>query len=219
MREIYTRDLEAFTNKLSEQATAVNDQVHQAINAFNQVDTQIAAKVSAEDVNVNRLANEIEKEAYRLIALQQPVAEDLRLIFSVINISSDLERMGDHAVSIAKNIERVDGEVEKVDSLAAIINEMAQFTLEMMDQVMTAFINRDKDQARIIAEKDEQLDANLKKLYKQSAARMENDRDIINSGINYLSIGNSLERIGDYVTNICERIIYLEDATIVDLNL
>ena len=219
MREIYTRDLEAFTNKLSEQATAVNDQVHQAINAFNQVDTQIAAKVSAEDVNVNHLANEIEKEAYRLIALQQPVAEDLRLIFSVINISSDLERMGDHAVSIAKNIERVDGEVEKVDSLAAIINEMAQLTLEMMDQVMTAFINRDKDQARIIAEKDEQLDANLKKLYKQSAARMENDRDIINSGINYLSIGNSLERIGDYVTNICERIIYLEDATIVDLNL
>ena len=190
MREIYTRDLEAFTNKLSEQATAVNDQVHQAINAFNQVDTQIAAKVSAEDANVNRLANEIEKEAYRLIALQQPVAEDLRLIFSVINISSDLERMGDHAVSIAKNIERVDGEVEKVDSLAAIINEMAQLTLEMMDQVMTAFINRDKDQARIIAEKDEQLDANLKKLYKQSAARMENDRDIINSGINYLSIGN-----------------------------
>lgn len=219
MRVIYTQDLEAFTNKLSEQATAVNDQIHQAINAFNQVDTQIAAKVSAEDANVNRLATEIEKEAYRLIALQQPVAEDLRLIFSVINISSDLERIGDHAVSIAKNIERVEGEVEKVDSLVGIINEMAQLALEMMDQVMGAFVTRDKVQARSIAEKDEHLDANLKKLYKQSAARMENDRDIINSGINYLSIGNSLERIGDYVTNICERIIYLEDATIVDLNI
>lgn len=218
MRELYIKDLESFSNKLAEQAAAVNEQVHKSIKAFNDVDGNIAQVLEQEDKQINQLANDIEKEAYRLIALQQPVAEDLRLIFSVLNISVDLERIGDHAVLIAKNISRAEENADKVEALAKIINNMADVAVEMLGEVMDAFSSRDQERAIQISEKDEIIDAGLKELYHQSSARMETDTEIIGSGINYLGVGNSIERIGDYVTNICERIVYLNEAEIVELN-
>ncbi|MCR8970002.1 phosphate signaling complex protein PhoU [Facklamia sp. 7083-14-GEN3] len=218
MRNIYTQDLEDFSNKLSEQATAVIENVHLAINAFNNSDTSAASKLKEADQEINQLANEIEKEAYRLIALQQPVAEDLRLIFTVMSISVDLERIGDHAVLIAKNVNRSDEETEKIKHLTEIINKMAQMVFEMINDVLEAFSERDAVKAQEIADRDELVDACLKQLYNDSALRMEKNREAVSPGINYLAIGNSIERIGDYVTNICERIVYLKRAEIVDLN-
>ncbi|MGX7109181.1 phosphate signaling complex protein PhoU [Facklamia miroungae] len=218
MRDIYIQDLEGFSNKLSEQATAVIEHVHLAINSFNQYDNGAALQLKEADQKINQLANEIEKEAYRLIALQQPVAEDLRLIFTVMSISVDLERIGDHAVLIAKNVNRATEESEKDQALTEIINKMAKMVFEMINDVLEAFSERDPIKAREIADRDELVDACLKQLYNESALRMEKNREVVNTGINYLAIGNSIERIGDYVTNICERIVYLKEAEIVDLN-
>lgn len=219
MRETYIHDLQTFQNMLSEQSILVIEQVYQAMDAFNKVDSQIVNKLKEEDSYVNQLTNAIEREAYRLIALQQPVAEDLRLIFSVMNVSLDLERIGDHAVLIAKNILRSAEEgTEKIEPLTEIINGMAAITQEMLTKTMDAFNERDTDRARAIAAEDEKVDAKLKELYHETSRIMEKDRDNIYFGINYIAIGNSLERIGDYITNICERIIYLESAIIVDLN-
>lgn len=219
MRETYVHDLQTFQNMLSEQSILVIEQLYQAMDAFNKIDSQIVNKLKEEDSYVNQLTNAIEREAYRLIALQQPVAEDLRLIFSVMNVSLDLERIGDHAVLIAKNILRSAEEgTEKIEPLAEIINGMAAITQEMLTKTIDAFNERDTDRARAIAAEDEKVDAKLKELYHETSRIMEKDRDNIHFGINYIAIGNSLERIGDYITNICERIIYLESAIIVDLN-
>lgn len=220
MREQYIHDLEAFSDKLAEQARAVFEHVHLAIQSFNQMDTTVAEKLKEADVMINQITSNIEKEAYRLIALQQPVAEDLRLIFTVMSISVDLERIGDHAVLIAKNVSRAyeDEHAEKDTILSDIINRMAQLVFEMMNEALEAFAQKDSTNARMIAEKDELVDAGLKQLYNESSRRMESNRDSVNPGINYLAIGNSVERIGDYVTNICERIVYLTDATMIDLN-
>lgn len=220
MREQYIHDLEAFSDKLAEQARAVFEHVHLAIQSFNQMDTTVAEKLKEADVMINQITSNIEKEAYRLIALQQPVAEDLRLIFTVMSISVDLERIGDHAVLIAKNVSRAyeDEHAEKDGILSDIINRMAQLVFEMMNEALEAFAQKDSTNARMIAEKDELVDAGLKQLYNESSRRMESNRDSVNPGINYLAIGNSVERIGDYVTNICERIVYLTDATMIDLN-
>ncbi len=216
MRERYIKDLESFTDKLAAMGVAVNEQVHKAIKAFQDVDASVFAQLDAEDKHINHMANEIEKEAYRLIALQQPVAEDLRLIFSILNASNDLERIADHAVAIARNVSR--SETEKVDNLAEIINEMSKKATEMLTDVMEAFAKKDKKLAEEIALRDHKIDHGLKQLYRESAKRMQHDSELVSSGINYLGIGNSIERIGDYITNICERIVYLSDAEIVELN-
>lgn len=216
MRERYIKDLEAFTDQLAAMGVAVNEQVHKAVKSFQDVDASVFAILDVEDKHINQMTNEIEKEAYRLIALQQPVAEDLRLIFSILNASSDLERIADHAVAIARNVSR--SETEKVDNLAQIIDEMAMEATGMLTDVMEAFAKKDKKAAEEIANRDHKIDHGLKNLYRQSAKRMQHDSELVSSGINYLGIGNSIERIGDYITNICERIVYLSEAEIVELN-
>lgn len=218
MRDVYVKELEEYSSHLAEMTAAVNDQVYRAIKAFNENDVEASQGIQEKDLQINQMATSIEKEAYRLVALQQPVGEDLRLIFSVLSMSVDLERIADHAHIIAQNVKRVEEGTEKVQSLVEIINEMAKVAMEMLGQVNEVFHSRDQERAIQLAQRDELIDAGLKALYQQSTIRMANDREVVSSGINYIAIGNSLERIGDYVTNICERIIYLNKAEIVDLN-
>lgn len=218
MRDVYVKELEEYSSHLAEMTAAVNDQVYRAIKAFNENDVEASQGIQEKDLQINQMATSIEKEAYRLVALQQPVAEDLRLIFSVLSMSVDLERIADHAHIIAQNVKRVEEGTEKVQNLVEIINEMAKVAMEMLGQVNEVFHSRDQEKAIQLAQRDEVIDAGLKALYQQSTIRMANDREVVSSGINYIAIGNSLERIGDYVTNICERIIYLNEAEIVDLN-
>lgn len=218
MRDVYVKELEEYSSHLAEMTAAVNDQVYRAIKAFNENDVEASQDIQEKDLQINQMATSIEKEAYRLVALQQPVAEDLRLIFSVLSMSVDLERIADHAHIIAQNVKRVEDGTEKVQSLVEIINEMAKVAMEMLGQVNEVFHSRDQEIAIQLAQRDELIDAGLKALYQQSTIRMANDREVVSSGINYIAIGNSIERIGDYITNICERIIYLNEAEIVDLN-
>lgn len=218
MRDIYVKELEDISNKLAEQTTAVVENYRLAIQSLNQADETISARLQESDLKINQMAVDIEKEAYRLVALQQPVAEDLRLIFTVMSVSDDLERIGDHAVLIAKNVKRSSDDAEVIESLVLIINQMAEKTFEMLDQVQEALATRDAQKARLIADQDELVDAGLKRLYKESSSRMESNPEAINPGVNYIAIGNSVERIGDYITNICERIVYLTEASMVDLN-
>ena len=218
MRDVYVKELEEYSSHLAEMTAAVNDQVYRAIKAFNENDVEASQDIQEKDLQINQMATSIEKEAYRLVALQQPVAEDLRLIFSVLSMSVDLERIADHAHIIAQNVKRVEDGTEKVQSLVEIINEMAKVAMEMLGQVNEVFHSRDQEIAIQLAQRDELIDAGLKALYQQSTIRMANDREVVSSGINYIDIGNSIERIGYYITNICERIIYLNEAEIVDLN-
>ncbi|MGX7092104.1 phosphate signaling complex protein PhoU [Hutsoniella sourekii] len=219
MRETFDTELQKFTDNLYRLGNAANESVHRAMQAYNNNDKELAHEVVADDLRINALTVDIEQEAYRLIVLQQPVAQDLRKIFTVLQASSDIERLADHAASISKQIIRRKGtQHDQVEDIDSLINEMGQHVTEMISEVLEAYRNEDVQAAREIAHKDRQVDEILKQVYKLVSSHMKEDTSLVGVGISYIGIANSLERIGDYVTNICERILYLHSGDIVELN-
>lgn len=218
MRKVFDEELKSLFVHLTKLGIAANEAVHKSIKAHNTSDKELAKELFADDLKINALTVEIEKEAYRIIALQQPVASDLRLVFTVLTASLDIERIADHAVSIGRAVIRRKETDQQVDQLNDIVNRMAETSQTMISEAMDAFVNRDAESARKVALQDEIVDAGLKEIYHESAKRMQKNTDMVPSGISYINIGNSLERIGDYVTNICERIVYLNTGEIIELN-
>lgn len=218
MRKVFEEELKSLFVHLTKLGIAANESVHKAIKAHNTNDKELAKELFADDLKINALTLEIEKEAYRIIALQQPVASDLRLVFTVLTSSLDIERIADHAVSIGRAVIRRQETDQQVQELNDVINKMAETAQAMISEAMDAFVNRDADRARAVAEMDEIVDGGLKEIYNESSKRMQKNTDMVPSGINYINIGTSLERIGDYVTNICERIVYLNTGEFIELN-
>ncbi|MGO4938141.1 phosphate signaling complex protein PhoU [Fundicoccus sp. Sow4_H7] len=218
MRKQYMHELESLHTHLAELGNAANESVHKAIKAYTEFDKELAHELFSDDLRINAATVEIEREAYRLIVLQQPVAEDLRLIFAVIHASLDIERIADHAVIIARSIIRREKPGIDVEELSNKIKRMGDIIQPMVTDTITAFANRDVEAAREIAERDELVDALLKDVFIESQHRMINNSEVVEQGISYINVAQSLERIGDYLTNICERIIYLDSGDIVELN-
>ncbi|AXY26568.1 phosphate transport system regulatory protein PhoU [Suicoccus acidiformans] len=218
MREAFNQDLAKFGDNLTRLGNASNESLHKAMQALNNHDKELAHEVVADDLRINALTAEIEQEAYRLIVLQQPVSEDLRRIFTILLASSDIERMADHAAKIARNVIRSQEKETEVSVFLDLVNRMAEITEEMITDVLDAYVDNNVEKARAIAQRDNQVDLLLKQVYQETAERMEKNTEVVSVGISYLNIAGSLERIGDYVTNICERIIYLNSGEIVELN-
>ncbi|WP_124058246.1 phosphate signaling complex protein PhoU [Vaginisenegalia massiliensis] len=218
MRTTYIHELEEFHNHLTRLGHAANESVHKAVKAYVEHDLELAHEVFSDDLRINASTADIEKEAYRLIALQQPVAGDLRMIFTVLHASMDLERIADHGVNIARSLLRREPDAGEVSKVADKISAMAEITQAMITDVISAFINQDIEAAREIATRDSQVDMLLKDIYRETSYRMQQDTELINLGLNYIGVATNLERMGDYVTNICERVIFLNSGEIVELN-
>ena len=169
------------------------------------------------DVKINELEVQLEKKSLEMIALQQPVTTDLRIIITVMKASSDLERMGDHAVSIAKSTIRVKGN-ERILEVEEKISDMADAVKIMVDSVKDAYINGDLDQAKAIAQSDAKVNEYFNEIYDMCIKEMKENPETVVGGTDYLQVAGFLERIGDYVTNICEWIVYLKTGKILELN-
>jgi phosphate transport system protein len=159
----------------------------------------------------------LEKKSFEMIALQQPVTTDLRMIITVMKASSDLERMGDHAVSIAKSTIRVKGET-RIAEIEKEISDMSDYVKKMVDNVLVAYVKTDQEDARMIAQMDERVNDYYRDIYYKTIDSMKANPETVVSGTDYLSVAQYLERIGDYVTNICEWIVYLATGKISELN-
>ena len=218
MRQQYTTELQEFYDNLVHLGNTVNEIFHKSMLAYNNFDKVLAQEIIDNDVNINNLVVEVEGEAYRLIALQQPVTDDLRQIFTILLGSTDLERIADHASAIGKNVIRWNGEDKDVVEIRETVNEMAKITQGMLEDVLNAIREQSDQNIQEIAKRDDEVDKLLKKLYKQAAKGMKNNPEIVNFGIGHLNVGKSIERIGDYVTNICERILYLTTGKMHELN-
>ena len=218
MRKQFTTELNDFYNKLIQLGNVANESVNKAMRAYNHKDKALAESIIKDDVLINQMVVDIETEAYRLIALQQPVTDDLRKIFTVLLASTDLERIADHATTIAKAVTRFTDNEKDVDDINKIINDMADKTKGMLADVLTTFEESDAYSVKEIADRDHEVDFLLKQLYHKTSYHIEENTEVVNYGIGLLNVGKSLERIGDYTTNICERLIYLKTGNIVDLN-
>lgn len=217
MRQNFEEELNYLHHHFSQMGMMVNEAIYKSVKSFINHDKGLAQEVIDQDYQINEIELVLEKKCFELIALQQPVTSDLRKIVTIMKACVDLERMGDHAVSIAKSTIHVKGTKripqmeEKIETLSGQVKLHVRLVLE-------AYLKKDVQEARKIANSDSIINALSKEIFEQSIEEMKNDSDLVIGGTDYLFVSRYLERIGDYVTNICEWIIYLETGKISELN-
>ncbi len=156
MKEHFSEQLEDLRRQLISDGRGGRAADHRAIEALTEMDAEKARGVIASDEEIDRMEMAIEESAISLLALQQPVAVDLRFLVGVLKINSDLERIGDHAVNIAEGAERLAG--QRPFKPFIDIPYMAEVAMSMLKQSLDAFVNRDADLARKVIKKDDILD-------------------------------------------------------------
>lgn len=198
--DLYTDSKQAFTDSLI---------------ALKNQEVEKATKIIENDSQINEQELKINEEAILLIAKQQPVATDLRLIIAIINISHELERMGDLAVNIARAVKRLKKHVVPAPFIEEVL-KMADLALIMLDDSMEAFEKRDSQLAKHASQNDDEIDA----LYKEylmsvtSAVQVEH----LEIYTEYAFIARHIERFGDHATNIAEQVVYIVRGKYFDLN-
>ncbi|OJG35721.1 phosphate transport system regulatory protein PhoU [Enterococcus devriesei] len=217
LRTQFEEDLLNLHNQFYEMGMMVSSAVHKSVRSYIDHDKKLAQEVIDHDVEINDMEVRLEKKSFEMIALQQPVTTDLRTIITIMKASSDLERMGDHAVSVAKSTIRLKG-LPRILEVEKEINEMSNYVKKMVDNVLIAYVKTDEKDARMIAKMDERVNDYFQKIYDMTTNTMEKESDTIISGTDYLHVAGYLERVGDYVTNICEWIVYLATGKITELN-
>lgn len=217
MRSVLDEQLDELHRNLIELGVLVSRSIENAIQAFNENDKELGKKVVDEDKRINKKQHAIDERSQQLIAMQQPNARDLRRIIAVIRAASDLERMGDHAKNIA-DVLRFVSEDERNGTPEELINQMAVAVLEMTQNIIDAFVGFDVTRAIEVAARDREVDKLYNELRYETVQRMKKSPEIIETASQYSFIGMDLERIGDYVKNIAEELVYLDTGEIIDLN-
>ena len=215
-RTHFDQQLENIQEEMLSLALQVEVAMERSVDALSEGDEALAKQVIEDDVQINEKRYEIEETCLELIATQQPLAGDLRTIASVLHIVVDLERMGDHAEGIARVALMMPDEPPIMSY--ADIRRMAKITKGMMLASLEAFKDRDTKRAREISDEDDRVDDLYEKVLSELLALMTEDKSKIERATHLTWVAHNLERIADRVTNICERIVYLVDGTIGEMN-
>ena len=216
VRGMFEEQLNELHKDLLNMGTHVEEAVYQAVKALVNKDEVLAKTVIVGDQFINELEVDIEKKCLTLIALQQPVGSDLRRIATTLKISTDLERMGDHAVSIAETALKLKNETYGKPLID--IEKMADIVKKMVHDVLNAYIYLSEVDAKRIAKIDDQVDKLYLTVCNELTELMKKDNQLIYQGTHLLLAAQFIERIGDYATNICESIIYMVTGRVVEMN-
>jgi phosphate transport system protein len=199
--------LENLNEDISTMGNLVLKQMNQCIEALLNKDEALASRVIAEDDKVNELQREIESRCLILLGKEQPLAIDLRTLFTATKIVTDMERIGDHAVGIAKTAGRLK-DVVYVRELSDIA-KMSTMVESMFKQALDAVVSRDAQAAYGICRLDDEVDVSFKAILFELLSINAQDSNILNQVAQLLFVCKSLERIGDYTTNICEETVLM----------
>lgn len=217
MRTTFEEQLNNLHLRFSEMGMMASEAIMKSVKAYVDHDKSLAKEVIKNDHVLNKREMDLEKESFEMIALQQPVTSDLRMIVTVLKASSDLERMGDHAVSIAEETIRVKGET-RIPEIEKLIAEMGDMATSIVEDSLEAYLKRDSKLAEEVAHRDVNVHYSSAKINKMCLAGMEESSDNVLSGSSYMLVTSYLERVGDYATNICEWVVYLNTGHVVELN-
>jgi len=206
MRKRYVEKFTAINQDVLKMGTLVEEAIRKSMQALKDKDLELAKLVVDEDKIINQMELDIQDECIALIATEHPVAGDLRALITIIKIVSQLERMGDHALHVAKGALRLAGEtyMKKLMDLP----RMADCAIRMIHEVLTAFINNDQEKALEVARMDDEIDALHNQVMRECLTYMLQDPKYIPQATSFLFISRFLERLGDHVTNISEWICY-----------
>ncbi len=215
-RTAFERQLAEIQEDMLVLASMVESAIDRSIQALKNRDVELARQIIADDVKINDKRYDTEEKCLEIIATQQPLAGDLRTIVAVLYIIVDLERMGDHAEGIAKIAGLLADEPPLKPYIA--IPRMAQVTARMLMASLEAFKDRDSERARTICDEDDEVDALYDQVYRELLTFMRNDPKTIERATHLTWVAHNLERIADRVTNICERVVYLVEGKVEELN-
>jgi phosphate transport system protein len=202
----FQQSLDELKENLLMMAGLAEQAIQRAIEAYRVRDLSICDLVSRSENAINRLERDIDQAALDLLAMEQPMAIDLRFILSVIKINADLERVGDAAKSISDRVRNM--EQMAVADLPVDIPRMATLSAEMVRKSLQAFIEADADIARNVLTMDDAVDAMNRAAYKSLTKVMEEQSHIAPQALNALMISRALERVADHATNIAEDVIF-----------
>lgn len=205
-RSSFDRHLHELQDELLILGSMVEKAIARSIKALKERDLELAKQIIADDAKINQKRLDIEERCIQLIVTQQPVASDLRVIISVLNIIVDLERIGDHAGGIAKIVVMIGDE----PPLKPLIDvpRMAEKTRDMLRRSLDAFINRDSEAATKISAEDDEVDNLYNQVYRELITFMLEDPRTITRATRLIWVAHNLERSADRVTNICERVVF-----------
>jgi phosphate transport system protein len=181
-----------------------------AVEALLTRDAERAQRVIHGDRDLDSRELELEERCIALLALQQPMARDLRMLTSVMRIANDLERVGDHAVNIAQSATRVSGARPIVPEQEIVL--MARLTREMLADAIDAFIRGDAAAGREICRRDDQVDALNRSVFRILLTHMMEDPQMISTGMELFLVSRNLERVADLATNIAEGVVFLVEG-------
>jgi len=215
-RATFERQLSEIEEDMLVLAGMVERAIDRSIDALRNRDIELARVVIVEDLDINRKRYETEEKCLELLAMQQPMASDLRKIVAILHVVVDLERMGDHAEGIAKIAIMLADEPPLKPYID--IPRMAEIAIRMLRGSLEAFKQRDVELARRVCDDDDEVDALYDQVYRELITFMINDPRTIERATHITWIAHNLERIADRVTNICERVVYMVQGRIEELN-
>lgn len=207
MTTLIQGQVEEINQKLIDMSKKVISAIDESVNALIDQDFEKAKLIKKEDKVINSIRWEIEDDCINLIATQQPVASDLRELIALLTINTELERIGDYASGIAK-ITLMIGKEKHVKPLIDI-RRMREIAVDMIENAIKAYVNHNEQSARLIHSQDDDIDDLYNQVYRELISFMIEKPVNISQCTHLIWAAHNLERIGDRVTNICERIIYL----------
>ncbi len=181
-----------------------------AVEALLERDGEKARRVIAGDRVIDSMEVEIEEQCINLLALQQPMARDLRMLTSALKIANDLERVGDHAVNIAQSTERLT-QARPITPEPEIV-EMARLARDMLSDALEAFIRGDASAGREVCLRDDKVDALHRSVFRILLTHMMEDPHMIGAGMELFLVSRNLERVADLATNIGEDVVFLVEG-------
>lgn len=215
-RAVFERQLAEVQEDMLVMASMVEAAINQSMEALRLRDVASARRIVENDREINKRRYDCEEKCIELISLQAPLASDLRTLISVLHITTDLERMGDHAEGIARIALMLADEppLKPIPDLA----RMAELAIEMLHGAVEAYKQRDTQRARQIVQRDDIVDGLYEKVYHELIMMMVGEPATIQRCTYMTWVAHNLERVADRATNICERVVYLVEGRVQDLN-
>ncbi|MDR2922728.1 MAG: phosphate signaling complex protein PhoU [Treponema sp.] len=216
-RIAFLEELNRLRHDILAMATRVEEDLGKALAALRNNDEELAKEVRAGDAVVNAMQLKIEDEVAIVIATQQPVARDLRELVTIFKLTGNIERVGDHAVHLAKAAMRL-SRAEAPFRAQEHLERMAETGKEMIRAAISAFLAQDSQAARNAAALDDKIDSEHKALTEEVLSLMKEHPNLVKKAYQILNTSGQLERLGDHITNMCEAIIYMTEGRHEELN-
>jgi len=213
MQRHFVQELESLKTNLIKMGSFAEDAIAQAIKAMLEGRRDIAERVIAQDERINLFEIENDDAVVDLLALQQPVAMDLRFILAASKINNDLERIGDHAVNIAESALYCANHPSP--KMSVDIPRMAEITKRMLRDAIDGFIQNNPSLSRSVLASDDTIDDLNKKIVKTLVDVMRKNPETIEQALEFIRVSRNLERVADLATNIAEEVIFMAEAQVV----